>query len=531
MHLLSLMGELALTVPAAWTWLCSMAAEFAQDAGSTVIASIWQGAVIVCGLEIVLRFLPRISAAHRFAIWASGFGIAAGLPVISLIHFGASGAGEADARMTAPTHALWQIDARWGLAIAGIWVVASAIRGAGLLLHSFRLRRLWKTADPAVVSENLSAALKSVRGGRVAICTTQELDRPSVIGFFSPRILIPDWLFDRLTAGELEQIVLHEAEHLRRGDDWTNLIQKLALVVFPLNPALAWMEHRLCREREMACDEGVIRITNAPRAYAACLASLAERGLERRAEALSLGAWHKRSELVHRVHGILLRKRGMNRTAAGALLVTVGCALVAVTVEMAKAPELVAFVPAQSTIAMSPARQQQMTALLAQEANGATIALSPKYQAVSTKAILPEVHRGGRTNVAKRVAAKSSAGSADKMDASESSQLATKSEITDYRVKAGSEQQWIVLSAWEEVRTIDPAIGRDQVADYGALETASNLNAQAPAGSDQAKALHQANTRYTVTQLILRVIPANSASDSTQPPVGTVRTGWFVIQL
>ncbi len=52
--------------------------------------------------------------------------------------------------------------------------------------------------------------------------------------------------------------------------------------LFPLNPALAWMERRLCREREMACDEGVVRSTQAPRAYAACLASLAERRLERR---------------------------------------------------------------------------------------------------------------------------------------------------------------------------------------------------------------------------------------------------------
>ena len=79
-----------------------------------------------------------------------------------------------------------------------------------------------------------------------------------MIGFFKPRILIPDWLFARLTSGELEQIVLHEAEHLRRRDDWTNLFQKLCLVFFPLNPALMWIEHRLCREREMACDDGVI---------------------------------------------------------------------------------------------------------------------------------------------------------------------------------------------------------------------------------------------------------------------------------
>jgi len=76
--------------------------------------------------------------------------------------------------------------------------------------------------------------------GTVEICTTTSLQRPSVIGFTKPRILIPDWLFARLTAGELEQIVLHEAEHLRRRDDWTNLLQKICLALFPLNPGLVW---------------------------------------------------------------------------------------------------------------------------------------------------------------------------------------------------------------------------------------------------------------------------------------------------
>ena len=108
------------------------------------------------------------------------------------------------------------------------------------------------------------------------LCTSEELERPSLIGFFSPRIVIPRWLFERLSEAELRQIVMHEMEHLRRGDDWINLVQKLSLVVFPLNPALMWIERELCLERELACDAGVIRATGAPKAYATCLTSLAE---------------------------------------------------------------------------------------------------------------------------------------------------------------------------------------------------------------------------------------------------------------
>ena len=59
---------------------------------------------------------------------------------------------------------------------------------------------------------------------------------------------------------------MHEMEHLRRGDDWTNLLQKAGLVFFPLNPASFWVERRLCAERELACDDCVLRSSGARKA-------------------------------------------------------------------------------------------------------------------------------------------------------------------------------------------------------------------------------------------------------------------------
>jgi hypothetical protein len=414
-------------------------------------------------------------------------------------------------------------------------MVAAAIRAVSLVVHAIRLRRLWKAAEPVEVDGRLASVLKGIRGGRVSICTTEMLDRPSVIGFFAPRILIPKWLMARLTPGELEQIVLHEAQHLERNDDWTNLVQKLALVVFPLNPALAWMEHRLCREREMACDEGVVRITKAPRAYAACLASLAERGLERRAEALSLGAWRKRSELVHRVHGILLRQPGLSKAAATAMLGMVGCALVAGSVEMARAPQLVAFVHEQKSEEMSAVRQQELAALLARESAEARMNLPAGYKAVQARTTAPvgivpsTLRKMAATNSVRRQVRKPAAPAAD------SQQIAKADQVGD-RVNPAADGQWIVLSAWEEVHTVSRAtVG--SVADYDAANVANDESATAaqlsignPAGSvtRRGTALNQAGSGYTVTQLILRFVPANPNSSSTQPAV-SIRGGWFVI--
>ncbi len=441
------------------------------------MTSIWQGAVIVCALEICLRAGASDFGGTSVCDLGRGFWYCGGTAL----------GGRCFISERAPQRVLlmparrgvrrdrccsWMRGGVWRLRGSG-WRLRRFV-AASLAVHSMRLRRLWKAARPVEVSATLAAALGDVRGGRVTICTTEMLDRPSVIGFLAPRILIPAWLMARLTPGELEQIVLHEAEHLRRRDDWTNLAQKLALVAFPLNPALAWMEHRLCREREMACDEGVVRITKAPRAYAACLASLAERGLERRAEALSLGAWHRRSELVHRVHGILLRKRGLSKAAAGALLGAVGCALVAGSVEMARCPQLVAFVPEQKSLAMTPERQQEMAAMLARENAEAKMSLPAGFHAVQAKAVMPPLRPASEHDPSIE-AQKSEAAVAVKAAAKDDAQQIAKADVAGDRVNPSRRAAMGCAGGVGGSADCEPHI--EHISDYDASAATTTLRA------------------------------------------------------
>jgi hypothetical protein len=237
------------------TWPTATFAAFAQAAAPAAVAALWQSAAVAVALVLSMRLAPRVSAAHRFAAWAAGFAVVANLPFLPLLAH--SGDVSAAAPLAAGGARPWlELDNRWGFAIAAMWLAASAFRAAELAFQSLRLRELWRGATPVEAEENLRALLDATLPARpperpIEICTTRELDRPSVIGFLKPRILIPEWLFSRLTAGELDQVVLHEAEHLRRRDDWTNLLQKLFLVVFPLNarwPATkAWFGARRLR--------------------------------------------------------------------------------------------------------------------------------------------------------------------------------------------------------------------------------------------------------------------------------------------
>src|SRR5258707_5357457 len=93
--------------------------------------------------------------------------------------------------------------------------------------------------------------------------------------------IFPDWVLQELSAEELKVVLLHEFAHLRRFDDWTNLLQKLVRTIFFFHPAVWWIERKLSLEREMACDEVVLAETENAQAYAECLVSLAEKSFVR----------------------------------------------------------------------------------------------------------------------------------------------------------------------------------------------------------------------------------------------------------
>jgi len=323
---------------------------WAQFAAAAFVSSLWQGVLLAAIVALGLRLMPKMSAAVRFVVWSAVFVVILLLPFVQM---GGSHAGPAS------SGPILQVDVRWSYAIAAVWAGLSLLRGARLAISALRLRSLWKRSTPVSVrrvSGGLSAgsAYSLLRSRPVQICTSTEIDRPSVIGFFAPRILIPAWLFEKLTPAELEQIVMHEFGHISRADDWINLFQKIGLVLSPLNPALMWIDRRLCFERELACDDGVLQSTHAPGAYATCLVSLAERAKDRRAVSLSLGAWERQSELSRRVQSILRGGERMSPLQARLAVGAIGVALLGGAAGLSRCPHFVSFNAAASPTAERP---------------------------------------------------------------------------------------------------------------------------------------------------------------------------------
>jgi len=332
----------------------------AASAVSALFSAVWEGTVLAICVVLCMRMFPGLSAAARSVVWMNVFLLLVLLQIVPYV-------GARLSIGTAGRPAPFQLGLRWSFVIAAAWVMLSLLRGAQLIFSAVRLRGLARRATPIDADAALRALLKiqiagSKAGRSAELCTSTEVERPSVFGFFHPRILIPPALMERLTAEELRQVVLHEMEHLRRADDWTNLMQKTALVLFPLNPALLWVERRLCAERELACDDSVLSSSCGRKAYAICLTRLAEHSMLRRSLSLALGAWERQSELVRRVHRILRRpNQAMSSRQTIALTVSLILCGVACALGLARSPQLVGFAPPEPSMAHANLMPRQET--------------------------------------------------------------------------------------------------------------------------------------------------------------------------
>jgi bla regulator protein blaR1 len=101
----------------------------------------------------------------------------------------------------------------------------------------------------------------------VQLSFSNTVPEPALTGFWKPTVLIPVGLVRELSGAELESVILHELAHAKRWDNWAAAFAHAVTCIFWFYPLLWWIEKRLRRERELACDEMVIRCGAAPDDY------------------------------------------------------------------------------------------------------------------------------------------------------------------------------------------------------------------------------------------------------------------------
>ncbi|SEC49963.1 M56 family metallopeptidase [Terriglobus roseus] len=303
------------------------------------IAGLWQGAALALLASALLRFTPKASPALRHTLLIAIFIVTALLPWLPSLR----------RVTTSPTGSSPLQAAPWiASAIVMVWIAATAVRAIHLASAWLHLRRVRRNATPIVIagSDSFPAG-----GRRALLCVSSEVDSPTILGFFRPVLLLPDWLAPKLSSNDLHQIALHECEHLRRRDDWVNLLLQFGLVLVPLNPALHWLNRSIGIQRELACDAEVVASTAEPLAYAASLTKLAEQRMHRRSLRLALAAWGRKSELTQRVYALLAQRPACTLWHTRAAGATGAVLLLTVSAGLAHAPQLVRFTNAPMSFA------------------------------------------------------------------------------------------------------------------------------------------------------------------------------------
>ncbi len=225
------------------------------------------------------------------------------------------------------------------------WLVGVAAFSIRLLLGWFGVWRLRRRVEPVPewLAERVRSLSQALRVTRPLIHLSQRVTEAVAVGFLKPMILLPVAWVTELQPDMIEAVIAHELAHIRRGDLWVNLLQRLVETLLFYHPAVWWLSRRLRIDRELCCDELVVRTLHNPLRYAETLEHIgrlslantdhsARRNLTSRSlptpSTLTVSIGSPRNILLTRIRAILTpppQDRSTTAWLAGLIPLTLAC--------------------------------------------------------------------------------------------------------------------------------------------------------------------------------------------------------------
>jgi beta-lactamase regulating signal transducer with metallopeptidase domain len=191
------------------------------------------------------------------------------------------------------------------LVLVAVWASVAMWRVVGLMRAAVELQQRKRRARP------VASHLLPLPGAVLRDCEVREsaeVRSPMLVGFVRPCILLPQGLLSQLDRSQLSLVLLHEIAHVRRGDMWLLLVQRLIAAIYFYNPVVHWLCRRIDEERECACDDRAIRSAQeSGTSYADCLIRVTRFARGADAPLLAVAAVQKPAQLRVRVERLLSR--------------------------------------------------------------------------------------------------------------------------------------------------------------------------------------------------------------------------------
>src|SRR5688572_25705371 len=190
-----------------------------------VLNWLWQGAIAAAVLLVLLRILARARANVRYIVCAFGLLTVLAIPAASWL-LAMSATQQTSAPPIVP---LVEVpDSPWTsamtlMAMWLMWAGARSLRLCGALVSVRRARRRSR-AFPTDVEHRLRHWMGVQGGRRARLALSGEVGSAAVLGCGAPLIAVSPELVERLSADELDSVVIHEWAHVQRRDDLVNVL-------------------------------------------------------------------------------------------------------------------------------------------------------------------------------------------------------------------------------------------------------------------------------------------------------------------
>lgn len=327
------------------------------------LAAILIKVTVVLAIALVGTHLARKSpAAVRHALLTAAFAVLLGLPIASVvaptirisvpiavqeiavpaplqeIPFDASTVSYASAGVALQTPALPSPKfSVLALLLAG-WMIMSIVFLLPIVAGLWQMRSLRRSGNPWPERQSVLEALAIEAGihRRIEVHLHELVSGPMTCGVLRPTVLLPldapAW-----TEEDLRRALIHELEHVRRGDWVSQCFARVVCACYWFHPLVWIARRRHVLEAERACDDAVLRRADAT-AYAAQLVGLAERLSTTSTRPLLAMANH--GDLTTRVRAVLDQRQRRGR--AGMFCLAFICATAALFVSAVSSLRIVA---------------------------------------------------------------------------------------------------------------------------------------------------------------------------------------------
>src|SRR5262245_19914111 len=274
----------------------------ARRLGWALLHSLWQGALVAVLFGLLRFALRRASANARYLAGCLSLVLLVAAPAITLSRMGTAaessfdrgGAGDSGVVLAAPADSpavkvgnrasLWILRGtefleRMVPSLVGAWFAGVMFCSIRLAQGCWRIKR-WKAEGSELDStwmDLLSDVKRRMNVSRpVRLLKSAAVEVPTVIGWLRPVILLPASSLTGLTVSQLEGLLAHELAHIRRHDYLVNAFQNVLETVMFYHPAVWWISRCVRDERELCCDDLVVKVCGNRAGYARALATMEE---------------------------------------------------------------------------------------------------------------------------------------------------------------------------------------------------------------------------------------------------------------